>query len=139
MATMLNSSLAINSQDEQAFWEAHFWQALETRDAQMDGVFFFAVLTTGVYCRPSCPSRRPRRENVIFFQRRDAAELAGFRACMRCKPEQERARHGNAELVEKICRYLENHLDESVTLAGLGKKLALSPFHLQRTFKAATG
>ncbi|HLY15692.1 MAG TPA: bifunctional DNA-binding transcriptional regulator/O6-methylguanine-DNA methyltransferase Ada [Bryobacteraceae bacterium] len=139
MATMLNSSLAINSQDEQAFWEAHFWQALETRDAQMDGVFFFAVLTTGVYCRPSCPSRRPRRENVIFFQRRDAAERAGFRACLRCKPDRERARDPQSELVEKICRYLEQHLDEATTLEGLSRHLGLSPFHLQRTFKAATG
>jgi methylphosphotriester-DNA--protein-cysteine methyltransferase len=75
--------------DEQAYWEANFWEALETRDTHMDGVFFFAVITTGVYCRPSCPSRRPRRENVIFFQRRDAAERAGFRACLRCKPERD--------------------------------------------------
>ena len=131
MATLLN--------DEQAYWEANFWEALETRDTHMDGVFFFAVITTGVYCRPSCPSRRPRRENVIFFQRRDAAERAGFRPCLRCKPERERARDARSELVEKICRYLEQHLDEGVTLDGLSRQLNLSPFHLQRTFKAATG
>jgi len=92
-----------------------------------------------VYCCPSCPSRRPRRENVIFFPRREAAQQAGFRACLRCKPERERVRDGQSELVEKICRYLERHLEEAVTLAGLSRQLALSPFHLQRTFKAATG
>ena len=125
--------------DEKAFWEANFWEALETRDAHMDGVFFYAVLSTGVYCRPSCPSRRPRRENVIFFQKRDAAERAGFRACRRCKPEREHMRDAQSELVEKICRYLESHLEEAVTLAGLSRQLGLSPFHLQRTFKEATG
>ena len=125
--------------DEQAYWEANFWEAMETRDTHMDGVFLYAVTSTGVYCRPSCPSRRPRRENVIFFQRPDAAERAGFRACLRCKPERERTRDAQAELVEKICRYLEAHLDEAVTLDGLSRQLHLSPFHLQRTFKAATG
>lgn len=139
MATIMNSSLAMAPKDEQAYWEASFWQALETRDPHMDGVFFFAVITTGIYCRPSCPSRRPRRENVIFFQRRDAAERAGFRACLRCKPEQEHARDAHSELVEKICRYLERHLDQAVTLDELSRQLILSPFHLQRTFKAATG
>ena len=136
---ILATSLAIAPKDEQEYWEASFWEALESRDARMDGVFFYAVTSTGVFCRPSCPSRRPRRENVIFFQRREAAERAGFRACLRCKPERERARDAHSELVEKICRYLERHLDEAVTLAGLSRQLALSPFHLQRTFKAATG
>jgi AraC family transcriptional regulator of adaptative response/methylated-DNA-[protein]-cysteine methyltransferase len=136
---MMNNSLAMAPKDEQAYWEANFWDALETRDTRMDGVFFYAVMTTGVYCRPSCPSRRPRRENVIFFQRRDAAERAGFRACLRCKPERERARDAQSEMVEKICRFLERHLDEAVTLDGLSRELNLSPFHLQRTFKGATG
>lgn len=135
----MNGGLAMAREDEQAYWEANFWEALENRDAHMDGVFFFAVISTGVYCRPSCPSRRPRRENVIFFQRREAAERAGFRACLRCKPAQERARDPQSELVEKICRYLQGHLDEAVTLTGLSRELGLSPFHLQRTFKAATG
>jgi AraC family transcriptional regulator of adaptative response/methylated-DNA-[protein]-cysteine methyltransferase len=126
-------------EDEQAYWEANFWEAMETRDTQMDGVFLYAVITTGVYCRPSCPSRRPRRENVIFFQRRDAAERAGFRPCLRCTPDRERTRDARSELVEKICRYLQQHLDKAVTLDGLSRQLHLSPFHLQRTFKAATG
>ena len=133
------SGLAKAPKDEQAYWEANFWEALETRDTHMDGVFLYAVLSTGVYCRPSCPSRRPRRENVIFFQRRDAAERAGFRACLRCTPDREATRDAQSEMVEKICRFLERHLDESVTLDALARELKLSPFHLQRTFKAATG
>jgi AraC family transcriptional regulator of adaptative response/methylated-DNA-[protein]-cysteine methyltransferase len=135
----MDAGLAMAQKDEQAYWEASFWEALGSRDARMDGVFFFAVVTTGVYCRPSCPARRPRRENVIFFQRREAAERAGFRPCRRCKPERERVRDAQSELVEKICRHLQEHLDEPVTLAGLGRRLGLSPFHLQRTFKVATG
>jgi AraC family transcriptional regulator, regulatory protein of adaptative response / methylated-DNA-[protein]-cysteine methyltransferase len=138
-ATMMDSSLTMAPEDEQAYWEANFWEAMETRDARMDGVFFYAVISTGVYCRPTCSSRRPRRENVIFFQRQEAARRAGFRACLRCKPDQETTRDAKSELVEKICRYLEGHLDEAVTLAGLSRELRLSPFHLQRTFKGATG
>jgi AraC family transcriptional regulator of adaptative response/methylated-DNA-[protein]-cysteine methyltransferase len=139
MATMMNGSLAMTRAEEQSYWEASFWEALEKRDRQMDGVFYFAVRTTGVYCRPSCPARRPRRENVVFFQRREAAERAGFRPCLRCRPERERTPDAQSELVERICRYLEQHLDEAVTLASLSHELGLSPFHLQRRFKAATG
>jgi len=127
------------STDEQDYWQANFWEALQTRDHHMDGVFYYAVLSTGVYCRPSCPARHPKRENVIFFQARDGAERAGFRACRRCRPERTRARDPRSELVENICRYLREHLDEAVTLEGLSRQLGLSPFHLQRTFKAATG
>ena len=69
------------------FWRASYWDAVATRDRAMDGVFFYAVMSTGIYCRPSCPSKRPRRENVVFFRAREAAEGAGFRPCKRCKPE----------------------------------------------------
>ena len=63
------------------------WQAVLARDANQDGSFVFAVSSTGIYCRPSCPSRRPRRENVTFFRKPDEAEKAGYRACLRCRPE----------------------------------------------------
>jgi AraC family transcriptional regulator of adaptative response/methylated-DNA-[protein]-cysteine methyltransferase len=104
----------------------------------MDGVFYYAVLSTGVYCRPSCASRRPRRENVVFFRAREAAEQAGFRACKRCKPEAAASDPG-AQMVEKVCRYIDTHPDEAITLEALGRALGISPFHLQRTFKARTG
>src|ERR1700741_4321519 len=87
------------------------WNAVVARDAQKDGQFVFAVSTTGVYCRPSCAARRPRRENVQFFRTPEAAEHAGYRACLRCRP---RAFTGNAESdgVKAICRFIEQHLDE---------------------------
>ena len=86
------------------------WQAVLARDNSQDGSFVFAVSSTGVYCRPSCPSRRPRRENVTFFSKPDQAEKAGYRACLRCRP---RAIGGNAttEMVKAMCRYIERHLD----------------------------
>jgi AraC family transcriptional regulator of adaptative response/methylated-DNA-[protein]-cysteine methyltransferase len=114
------------------------WDAVVARDLAHDGEFVFAVSTTGVYCRPSCPARRPRRENVTFFLRPEQAEKSGFRACLRCRP---RSISGNpqSDLAKEICRYLEQHLDEPITLERLGKAFRQSPFHLQRRFKAALG
>jgi AraC family transcriptional regulator of adaptative response/methylated-DNA-[protein]-cysteine methyltransferase len=114
------------------------WNAVVARDSTHDGEFVFAVATTGIYCRPSCPARRPRRQNVTFFLRPELAEKAGFRACLRCRP---RSVSGNpqSDLAKEICRYIEQHLDEPITLARLGKAFRQSPFHLQRRFKAALG
>jgi AraC family transcriptional regulator of adaptative response/methylated-DNA-[protein]-cysteine methyltransferase len=114
------------------------WQAVLARDGASDGKFVFAVSSTGVYCRPSCPSKRPRREHVTFFRRPQEAETAGFRECLRCRPK---AITGNPrqELMKSVCRYIEQHLDEPVTLARLGAEFRQSPFHLQRTFKAVLG
>ena len=114
------------------------WDAVIARDSTHDGEFVFAVSTTGVYCRPSCPARRPRRENVKFFSRPEQAEKAGFRECLRCRP---RSISGNPQLdlAKDICRFIEQHLDEPVTLQRLGKVFRQSPFHLQRRFKAALG
>lgn len=116
-----------------------YWKAVAARDRSMDGVFFYAVMSTGVYCRPSCPSKRPRRENVVFFRAREAAERAGFRPCKRCKPDATSQRDPNAQIVENVCRYIDTHPDDAVTLEALGRALGISPFHLQRTFKAFTG
>jgi AraC family transcriptional regulator of adaptative response/methylated-DNA-[protein]-cysteine methyltransferase len=117
--------------------ETERWQAVVGRDPAHDGKFVFAVSSTGVYCRPSCAARRPRRENVKFFSKPEEAERAGYRACLRCRPKA----LGSAQsaLVKSVCRYIERHLDESVTLAQLGREFQQSPFHLQRTFKAALG
>src|SRR2546430_615589 len=85
------------------------WNAVMARDSGHDGTFVFAVSTTGVYCRPSCPARRPRRENVMFFVRPEEAERAGYRACLRCRPK---SASGDVESdgVKEICRYIEQHL-----------------------------
>jgi AraC family transcriptional regulator of adaptative response/methylated-DNA-[protein]-cysteine methyltransferase len=114
------------------------WNAVLARDSAHDGEFVFAVSSTGVYCRPSCPARRPRRENVQFFLRPEQAEQAGYRACLRCRPK---SYSGNPESdgVKAICRFIEQHLDEPLTLDRLGKEFQQSAFHLQRRFKAVLG
>jgi len=118
--------------------QGQWWEAVLARDATQDGNFVFAVSSTGVYCRPSCPSRRPRRENVAFFQKPEQAEKAGYRACLRCRP---RSSGGNRQMqmVKAVCRYIEQHLDEPMTLDRLGTEFQHSPFHLQRKFKAVLG
>jgi len=114
------------------------WNAVIARDAARDGEFVFAVSSTGVYCRPSCAARRPRRANVQFFAKPEQAEQAGYRACLRCRPK---SFSGNTESngMKAICRFIEQHLDEPVTLDRLGKEFRQSPFHLQRRFKAVLG
>lgn len=113
------------------------WQAVVERDRKADGTFIFGVLSTGVYCRPSCPARRPLRKNVRFFSSCGDAEKAGLRACLRCKPLN--GASGNAKLVERLCRYMENNADQKITLAGLSKFAGISRFHLQRMFTAELG
>src|ERR1700704_2205280 len=115
-----------------------FWSAVVARNSAHDGEFVFAVSSTGIYCRPSCPARRPRRENVKFFSRTDEAEQAGYRACLRCRPKSVIG-NGQSNAVKAQCRYIEQHIDEPITLAALGKEFHQSPFHLQRRFKAVLG
>ncbi|MBA3497320.1 MAG: bifunctional DNA-binding transcriptional regulator/O6-methylguanine-DNA methyltransferase Ada [Gemmatimonadales bacterium] len=117
--------------------EASHWTAVLDRDAAADGRFVYAVASTRIYCRPSCPSRRPHRRQVRFFTTPDAAESAGYRACRRCRPRDTEL--GAARRVREARRYLEQHLDETVTLERLGRAVGLSPYHLQRTFKRLTG
>lgn len=118
--------------------DERYWNAVAARDSSYDGRFVFAVSTTGVYCRPSCPARRPRRANATFFARPELAEKAGFRACLRCRP-QLFSGDPQSDAVKAICRYIEQHLDETLTLDRLGKAFHQSPFHLQRRFKAVLG
>src|SRR5580700_8781106 len=114
------------------------WKAVVARDSAHDGEFVFAVSSTGVYCRPSCAARRPRRENVTFFSHPEWAEKAGCRACLRCRPRSVSG-HALSDWAKEVCRYIEQHLDEPITLERLGKVFRQSPFHLQRRFKAALG
>src|SRR5713226_8740655 len=96
------------------------WNAILSRDASRDGSFVFAVRSTGIYCRPSCPARRPRLEQVRFFQLPEAAEQAGFRACRRCHPKRARVNDPQIELVRRICRAIDRHDGEALTLEALG-------------------
>ncbi len=113
------------------------WEAVLHRDELLDGAFVYAVASTGVYCRPSCPSRRPLRARVRFFDTPDAAEAAGYRACRRCEPRS----HQTAAMrqVHSAREYLDQHPDERVTLERLGEIASMSPYHLQRTFKRVIG
>lgn len=115
------------------------WQAVATRDAHFDGTFVYAVRSTGIYCRPSCPSRRPRRPHVAFFPLPEAAERAGFRSCLRCRPRTVRPCSPQAERVQRVCRFIAEHLDEPLTLERLGRVAGSAPHHLQRTFKHLMG
>ena len=117
--------------------EASCWQAVSTRDASRDGVFFYGVITTGVYCRPSCASR-PLQKHVRYYPTVEAAEAAGLRACKRCRPR-EATSDATAMRIQALCRYIEAHADESLSLESLAAQVHLSPFHLQRRFKAITG
>jgi AraC family transcriptional regulator of adaptative response/methylated-DNA-[protein]-cysteine methyltransferase len=115
------------------------WQAVLHRDAAADGVFVYGVQSTGIYCRPSCPSRRPRQDRVAFFALPEAAEHAGFRSCKRCHPEQTAIRDPHVELVQRVCRAIAANPEGPLTLAALSAEVGLSPFHLQRIFKRVMG
>ncbi|MCI0525580.1 MAG: bifunctional DNA-binding transcriptional regulator/O6-methylguanine-DNA methyltransferase Ada [Acidobacteria bacterium] len=119
--------------------EERLWQAVQTRDASCDGLFYYGVRTTGVYCRPSCASRQPKRENVAFFALPEAARQAGFRACRRCRPDETIIRDPQAELVQSLCRLIDQHLEEQPNFGALSEQVKLSQFHLQRLFKKLMG
>lgn len=112
------------------------WEAVQRRDASLDGAFIFAVTTTGIYCRPSCPARTPKRENVEYFASVLAARDAGYRACKRCLPDQ---RSPQLELVERVCDRLQQPDGASLTLDALASQLFVSPSQLHRTFKRLMG
>ena len=116
------------------------WQAVVARDSEQDGEFIFGVLTTGVFCRPSCAARRPLRENVRFYETPSEAEKDGLRACLRCRPLAAIGRDPNADRIREVCRYIEsNSADAHLKLTDLAARAGLSPFHFQRSFKALTG
>ena len=125
-----NSNHKIEATNEQK------WQAILNRDARMDGMFFTGVLTTKIYCRPSCPAKTPLRKNVKFFDSPVEAERAGLRACKRCHPKEANAQ---AKEIQNVCAHIESHLDDSLTLDELSQVAHLSPYHLQRTFKRQMG
>lgn len=119
--------------------EGEYWQAILSRDKGQDGKFVFAVESTGIYCRPSCPARRPKRERVRFFALPADAERDGFRACKRCQPDRRVPHEPRLEAIRQMCQYLADATDHKVTLEELGRHFNLSPYHLQRTFKRLVG
>jgi AraC family transcriptional regulator, regulatory protein of adaptative response / methylated-DNA-[protein]-cysteine methyltransferase len=119
--------------------EEEFWLAVQERDTNYDGRFVYGVQSTGIYCRPSCSSRRPKREHIRFFASVTEAENSGFRPCRRCQPEKTSFSNSSAELIERTCRLIEADLQDTFTLAQLGRKVGSSPYHLQRLFKRQLG
>jgi AraC family transcriptional regulator of adaptative response/methylated-DNA-[protein]-cysteine methyltransferase len=115
------------------------WRVVQAKNAEFDGAFFFGVSSTGIYCKPSCASRRPKRENTTFFASSAEAEGAGFRACLRCRPQVENNRSAAAEIIIRACQLIENNFDEEISLESLAAELKVSPTHLQRTFKQTLG
>jgi AraC family transcriptional regulator of adaptative response/methylated-DNA-[protein]-cysteine methyltransferase len=113
-------------------------QAVASRDARLDSAFVYAVRSTGIYCRPSCPSRRPHPQQMLFFGAPEAAERAGFRPCLRCRPQQA-PRNLPAELVRRVCSEIERDADRPANLGRLAAGAGMSTHHLQRTFRRITG
>jgi AraC family transcriptional regulator, regulatory protein of adaptative response / methylated-DNA-[protein]-cysteine methyltransferase len=132
-----NETLSVKAGPQLVTSDESRWQAVVQRDRQADGAFYFGVLTTGIFCRPSCAARRPLRKNVRFFSSTQDAENAGLRACLRCKPLDNSA--GRSQLVRDLCRYIEANADEKITLEALGRFAGISRFHLQRVFTAELG
>jgi AraC family transcriptional regulator of adaptative response/methylated-DNA-[protein]-cysteine methyltransferase len=114
------------------------WAAFVARDPAFDGQFFVSVATTGIYCRPTCPAKRPKREHVRFYDTAAAAAAAGFRACKRCKPDQPSLVQQYAEKVAEACRLIEAAEDEP-RLDALARAVGLSPYHFHRIFKSVLG
>lgn len=114
------------------------WDAVTSRDASKDGAFYFSVATTGIYCRPGCPARTPKRENVTFYATADEAEAAGFRACKRCKPREAGLRETHRKIVADACRAIGMSA-EPPSLADLARSAGLSPHHFHRLFKSIVG
>lgn len=127
------------SRERQLLDEEARWRAVLARDANADGTFVLGVRTTGIYCRPSCPARHPRREHVVFFDLPEAAEQAGFRPCRRCRPQQQAASDPGVALVQRSCRFIEENLGDKITLGTLASQEAISKHQLQRIFKRTMG
>jgi AraC family transcriptional regulator of adaptative response/methylated-DNA-[protein]-cysteine methyltransferase len=139
MATPEKRSVAMsNASLNPTFDDNQRWAAVSGKDAAQDGRFVYAVATTGVYCKPSCASRRPLRRNVQFFATPADAERAGFRACKRCRPSSE-ASNVMTSVVHELARQIDANPEQSFRLEQLAKRAGYSPFYLQRSFKAIIG
>src|ERR1700757_3480036 len=119
------------------------WRAVRSRDRGADGLFVYAVRSTGVFCRPSCPSRKPNPSQIVFFPLPEAAEQQGFRECRRCKPRTVNLRDPRTKAVAQVCREIDSRVregnDAPVTLSALSAPLGISPHQLERAFRSVMG
>lgn len=114
-----------------------YWKAIVENDSAYDNTFFYAVKTTGIFCRPSCKSRSPNKENVLIFKNARLAQLENFRPCKRCKPNG--LRLPDEEWIDQLTEWIDKNYSESLTLETLAEACHGSPYHLQRTFKRMKG
>ena len=139
MPQTLNQTMRVNQYKPKA---ARF-RAVQSRDRGADGVFVYGVRSTGIYCRPSCPSRKPRPEQVVFFPLPEAAEQQGFRECRRCRPRTVNLRDPRTQTVAKVCRAIESRVQEAnetpVTLSALSAPVGMTPHQLERAFRSVMG
>ena len=129
---------SLSKQGTPAIENEALWRAVSERRAPPDDEFVYAVKTTGIYCRPVCPSRAPNRSNVVFYAKPSDAEAAGFRACLRCRPNGASIGEAATELIAKACRAIEN-AEVALKLDELAALVGMSAFHFHRLFKTATG
>ena len=115
------------------------WEAIQSNDSGFDGKFFFGVMTTGVFCRPSCPSRLPLRKNVRFYETAQQAQGDGLRACLRCRPLAAVGSDPDEQRMREMCRFIEENIAERLKLSSLAVRAGMSAFHFQRAFKAVVG
>ena len=149
MLTMIARRRTRKGSSETNFAGSDRWRAVQTRDRKADGAFVYAVRSTGIYCRPSCPSRKPRREQVVFFPLAEAAEQKGFRACQRCRPRAVRLSDPKIEAVARVCREIDARIfadpsadsdgETRITLATLSTSAGMSPHQLERAFRTTIG
>jgi AraC family transcriptional regulator of adaptative response/methylated-DNA-[protein]-cysteine methyltransferase len=118
-----------------------WWEAVLAHDKRFDGTFVYGVRSTRIYCRPSCPARRPRRDHIVFFALAEAAEQAGFRPCRRCRPDEAGIQDSQVKRVKHLCHYIETYdsPDHPLTLTAMSEHVHVSPHHLQRSFKRIMG
>ncbi len=132
-------STEISEQARTVTTELSLWRAVKERDPKYFSTFVYGVKSTGVYCRPTCPSRKPKFDKIFFFDNPFSAEKAGFRACLRCKPNDFLPKSPQETLVEKIRELIDDNPEAKLSLGDLGHAFDLSPFYLQKIFKKVTG
>ncbi|MFJ6414395.1 bifunctional transcriptional activator/DNA repair enzyme AdaA [Terribacillus saccharophilus] len=119
--------------------DAYQWEAIQSNDTNYDGIFFYALKSTGTFCRPSCSSRLPNPKNVEIFYDAENAVEQGYRACKRCKPDFMDWKGTRVELELQVKNYILQHYNEKLTLHRMAKALSFDPYHLHRTFKLVSG
>ncbi|MCM3785418.1 AraC family transcriptional regulator [Neobacillus mesonae] len=124
--------------DHKELFEKVYATILDRSD-RYDGIYYVAIRTTGIYCRPSCRSRTPKPENVTVYHSIKEAERNGYRACKRCEPHRQELRNPDSEIADRVTGYIEAHYHEPLTLNRIASELSVSPYHMQRVYKRTMG